>query len=319
MNLLSYATLKASNTYPDTNLLSYVTLKAANTYPDTNPLPYVILKAANTHPNTNLLCYIKGCKHTSWHESFVLCNIKGFKHISWHKSFVLCNIKGCKHTPWHKSFVLCNIKGFKHISWHKSFVLCNIKGCKHISWHKSFVLCNIKGCKHISWHKSFIFCCIKGCKNTPSHQLPRRSAHLRCLLTSLTDVAALCTMGASSSSSNSAGRDTCKQWRWGWSSSETNLCFHNTIFTSIFSSRHEIPDRLQFHLCQPTQLQHWHWNLYWDGSSFTWHQPCNKQTALKDTKNALWKDSVTHSQSHATRAQCVCSRAENSKINKQGS
>ena len=95
--------------------------------------------------------------------------------------------------------------------------------------------------------------------------------------------------------------------------------FSHTIFTSISSARHEIPDRLQFHLCQPTQLRHWHWNLHWDGSSFTWHQPRNKQMALKDTKNALWKDSVADSQSHATRAQRACLRAENSKINKQGS
>ena len=57
-----------------------------------------------------------------------------------------------------------------------------------------------------------------------------RTTHLRCLLTSLTDMAALCTMGVSSSNSKSAGRDTCKQW--GCWSKLTQLPALCTVFLS---------------------------------------------------------------------------------------
>ena len=59
-------------------------------------------------------------------------------------------------------------------------------------------------------------------------------------------------------------------------------------------------------------------NLRRDGSSITWHQPCNKQNSdantLVDIQKALCKATVTHSQSHTTRAQWVCSDAENGAI-----
>ena len=49
------------------------------------------------------------------------------------------------------------------------------------------------------------------------------------------------------------------------------------------------------------------------GSSFRWHLPRNNQTATSvDIENAIQK--ITQSESHATRAQWVCSRAEYSAI-----
>ena len=61
-------------------------------------------------------------------------------------------------------------------------------------------------------------------------------------------------------------------------------------------------------------------NLRPDGSSFTWHQPCNNQIALsfldvkKQQQPGYKKATVTHSESHATWAQWVCLRTENSAI-----
>ena len=43
-------------------------------------------------------------------------------------------------------------------------------------------------------------------------------------------------------------------------------------------------------------------------------QRCNGATALADFQNALCKATVTHLESHTTKAQCVCTEAENSAI-----
>ena len=74
-------------------------------------------------------------------------------------------------------------------------------------------------------------------------------------------------------------------------------------------------------------------NLRWDGSRFTWHQPCNSQIALSVhhfggypkmsaqfwwiLKNVLYNTTVTHSEPHVTGARWVCSRAENNAIEKR--
>ena len=63
-------------------------------------------------------------------------------------------------------------------------------------------------------------------------------------------------------------------------------------------------------------------SLLRDGSSFTWHQPRNNKITLsvhyfggyKKRNTRYRKDRVTRSESHATWAQWVCSREENSAI-----
>ena len=58
-----------------------------------------------------------------------------------------------------------------------------------------------------------------------------------------------------------------------------------------------------------------------DGRSFTWHQPCQQQNSVVTTSvdilNALCKAGVSHSlecRIYMTRAQLVCSEAQNSDI-----
>ena len=55
-----------------------------------------------------------------------------------------------------------------------------------------------------------------------------------------------------------------------------------------------------------------------DGSSLTWHQSRNNQTAMQPRrwifKNVLCKAAFTHSESHTTKAQWVRLEAENSAI-----
>ena len=65
-------------------------------------------------------------------------------------------------------------------------------------------------------------------------------------------------------------------------------------------------------------------NLHRDSNSFTWHQPCNNQIALSApiyiwivNWKRCYKRIVTHSESYATGAQSVCSRAEHSATQKR--
>ena len=72
------------------------------------------------------------------------------------------------------------------------------------------------------------------------------------------------------------------------------------------------------HACRRTCTQR---RVHRDGSSSKWHQPCSNEIALywvhhfdEYSKNALQEATVTHSYSHAKRAQWVCSGSENSVI-----